>query len=283
MEALTSPERTLSMQTLFTGGAALRGMAATLMISSLASPLSAIAADQQPDIESPSSTWGLGFAVMSKQDPYTDIDRETELLPIVTYENKYIELLGPQLEFKLPSWEINDSNKFEFRVVGKYEFFGYEDNDADILEGMDDRDGGFWMGAKVEWENPVADISAEIVTEVSGDSEGSSFNLGLERSWDLNERFTLTPRVVASWSDKDYVDYYYGVRQEEVNANRSFYKGDSTVNIEAGIRGDYMFNEKHFMFLDLSVTSLGSEIEDSPLVDSSTQSSVFLGYIYLFK
>ncbi|WP_296591373.1 MipA/OmpV family protein [Methylophaga sp.] len=271
------------MQTLFTGGAALRGMAATLMISSLASPLSAIAADQQPDIESPSSTWGLGFAVMSKQDPYTDIDRETELLPIVTYENKYIELLGPQLEFKLPSWEINDSNKFEFRVVGKYEFFGYEDNDADILEGMDDRDGGFWMGAKVEWENPVADISAEIITEVSGDSEGSSFNLGLERSWDLNERFTLTPRVVASWSDKDYVDYYYGVRQEEVNANRSFYKGDSTVNIEAGIRGDYMFNEKHFMFLDLSVTSLGSEIEDSPLVDSSTQSSVFLGYIYLFK
>ncbi|MCL5975895.1 MAG: MipA/OmpV family protein, partial [Gammaproteobacteria bacterium] len=150
-------------------------------------------------------------------------------------------------------------------------------------EGMKDRDGGFWMGAKVEWKNPLVNITAELVTEVSGDSDGSSFNLGFERSWDFKERFTLTPRLVASWSDKDYVDYYYGVRQEEVNANRSFYKGDSTVNIEAGIRGDYMFNEKHFMFLDLSVTSLGSEIEDSPIVDSSTQSRVFLGYIYRFK
>lgn len=271
------------MQIVLSGVAAIRVVAVTLMIFSLASPLSAIAAEQQPDIDLPSSTWGLGFAVISKQDPYTDIDRETKLRPIVTYENKYIKLAGPQLEFKLPGLDISDSNKIDFSIVSRYEFFGYEDNDADILEGMKDRDGGFWMGAKVEWKNPLVNITAELVTEVSGDSDGSSFNLGFERSWDFKERFTLTPRLVASWSDKDYVDYYYGVRQEEVNANRSFYKGDSTVNIEAGIRGDYMFNEKHFMFLDLSVTSLGSEIEDSPIVDSSTQSRVFLGYIYRFK
>jgi len=272
------------MQTVFTGIAAIRGVAAAmLMIFSLASPLSAIAAESRTETNSSSSSWGLGLGILSKQDAYTDIDRDTKLLPIVTYENKYIRLFGPQLEFKLPSLEINDSNKFEFSVVSKYEFFGYEDNDADILEGMDDRDGGFWMGAKAEWKNPLVDITAELVTEVSGDSDGSSFNLGLERTWHFKERFTLTPRVVASWSNKDYVDYYYGVRQEEVNADRSFYKGDSTVNIETGIRGGYMFNEKHFMFLDLSVTSLGSEIKDSPLVDSSTQSRVFLGYIYRFK
>ena len=79
-----------------------------------------------------------------------------------------------------------------------------------------------------------------------------------------------------------YVDYYYGVRANEMTADRAYYQGESAVNIEVGARGGYMFKQKHFVFLDVSVTSLASEIKDSPLVDSSTENRLMLGYIYSF-
>ncbi len=44
----------------------------------------------------------------------------------------------------------------------------------------------------------------------------------------------------------------------------------------------YLFNPHHAMFLDLSVTALGSGIKDSPLVDRSTENRLFVGYQYRF-
>ena len=46
-----------------------------------------------------------------------------------------------------------------------------------------------------------------------------------------------------------YVDYYYGVRANEMTADRAYYQGESAVNIEVGARGGYMFKQKHFVFL----------------------------------
>jgi len=255
-----------------------RTIAVSFMLFGAALPL-AVAAQQQDD---DSSSWGLGVAVVSSQKAYTDIDRKTRVLPILSYENRYIRLAGPELAVKLPGYQFSESNNINFSILGKYDFTDYEQSDAPILNGMEDRDGGFWAGFKAEWQNSLVDISAEYVTEVSGDSEGSVFNVGLERTWHFKQHFMFTPRVVVSLLDKKYVDYYYGVRANEVTAGRAYYQGESAVNIEVGARGGYMFKQKHLVFVDVSVTSLASEIKDSPLVDSSTENRVMLGYMYRF-
>ncbi len=96
-----------------------RSLAAAIALLCL--PLAA----QQSDGEQESS-WGLGLGVMSSQKAYTDIDRETRAIPFISYENEYIEVLGPNLKYKLPSFELNDSNKLNFNLVGEYDF---SDND----------------------------------------------------------------------------------------------------------------------------------------------------------
>ncbi|MDX3773862.1 MipA/OmpV family protein [Chromatiaceae bacterium AAb-1] len=260
-----------------------RSLSVSVMAFGLSYPLTAVAAVQQADDKASSSVWGLGVVVLTSQKAYTDIDRNNTVIPVLTFENRYIRLLGPELEFRLPGIEINEFHKFNFSIVTKYDFNDYEQDDAWILNGMEERKGGFWAGAKAEWQNNYANISAEFISEVSGDSEGSRFNLGLERTWRFGARFTLTPRIVVSWLDKKYVDYYYGVRENEVRNDRSFYQGESAVSTEIGIRGGYMFNKKHLILLDIGVSSLASAIKDSPLVDSSTENRVFLGYIYYFR
>jgi outer membrane protein len=147
---------------------------------------------------------------------------------------------------------------------------------------MYDRDGGFWAGAKVEWENELVNASAEWLADVSGNSDGQLFSLGLERTWEFGEHVLLTPRLAAIWQDKEYVDYYFGVRSDEVRFDRAAYKGKSAINTEFGVRGTYMFDKHHSFFLDLEAVRLASGIEDSPLVDSSTESSVRFGYLYRF-
>ncbi|WP_215396865.1 MipA/OmpV family protein [Rheinheimera oceanensis] len=251
--------------------------AAALVMLLAGLPLTVAA--QQPD---EGTSWGLGVAAGSRQQAYTDIDRNNRVLPILSYENRYIRVAGPELAVKLPGYQFSESNKINFSILGRYDFTDYKQSDAPILNGMEDRDGGFWTGVKAEWQNSLVNISAEYTTEVVGDSEGSAVNLGLERTWHFRQQFTFTPRLVVSLLDKKYVDYYYGVRANEVTADRAYYQGESAVNFEVGARGGYMFKQKHFVFLDVSVTSLAAEIKDSPLVDSSTENRVILGYIYRF-
>lgn len=228
------------------------------------------------------SAWGLGVGAVSSQQPYKGIDRDSEVLPLIYFENEYLRVFGPTAEIKLPGLEISDTQQLDFSLVGEYDFSGYDDDDARILEGMSDREGGFWAGAKVEWRNDLADVSAEWLGDVSGNSKGQRVTLGVERSWRIGERIMLTPRLAAIWQDKKYVDYYFGVRENQARIDRAAYDGKSGINTEFGVRGNYMFDDHHSVFLDLKATSLADEIKDSPLVDQSTENSVLFGYLYRF-
>lgn len=246
-------------------------------------PLTTIA--QVPGKEADEWQWGLGVAVISSQKPYKDIERKTKVMPLLSFESKYVKVFGPGVEFKLPSLDLSDSQQLNASIVARYDFGSYDKDDikdTPILYGMQERKGGVSAGARVAWTNPAVDVSAEWLNDVSGDSDGQSFSVGLEKTWVFDQHMMLVPRVAATWLDKNHVDYHYGVRQNEVRAGRPAYTGAATVNLEYGVRGVYMFDMKHSIFLDVSATSLGKEIKDSPLVDSATENKLLLGYRYQF-
>ena len=260
-----------------------RGMATAALVHVLCAPSAALADGPAEKTDSPSgSVWGLGVVAVSTQKAYTGISRDNMALPGVSFENRWVRVLGPRVEFKLPSLDISASQKIDFRLLVRYEQSGYKSDDAPILNGMEDRKDGFWAGGKATWRNEVVDVSAEVLGDVSSHSKGTRATLELEKSFRLGQNVMLVPRVSASWLDKKYVDYYYGVRDTEVRADRRAYVGDSAVNAELGARALYRFNASHSVFLDVGVTSLAKEIKNSPLVDRSTENRVSLGYLYRF-
>ena len=232
--------------------------------------------------QSSESTWGLGVVGMSSQKAYKGISRDNLALPLVYFENHWVRVFGPRVEFKLPSLDITASQKIDFRLLARYDESGYKPDDAAILSGMDERKGGLWAGGKVIWRNDLADISAEVLADASGHSKGQRATLGLEKTFRLGQKVMLVPRVSASWMSKKYVDYYYGVRDNEIRADRPSYIGESAVNVEVGARASYLFNASHSVFIDVGVTSLAKEIKASPLVDRSTENRVSMGYLYRF-
>lgn len=262
-------------------GSILRMVAISMMGAGLCASFTAMADESADDVTS-STSWALGLGVTSAQKPYTDIDRDNTPIPLLQVENRYVHLFGPRVEFKLPGLDIDDSQALDFAVVAKYDGSGYEDDDAPILDGMSEREGGIWAGAKMAWSSDLFDVSAEWLADASGNSDGQRVDLGLERTWQVGNHVLLTPHLGASWQDENTIDYYFGVRDDEVRIGRPAYAGESGVNVELGVRGVYRFDAHHSVLMNVEVESLADEIQESPLVDRSTVNSVSIGYLYRF-
>lgn len=231
-----------------------------------------------------SYSWGLGIAAFTQQQSYDGMDRFNMAIPVIFFENRWVELMGPTLDFKLPALEWGEDHKLQLAARTElFGFDGYKAKDAPILSGMSRRKNGFFSGPAAKWSNPLVDVSAQWMFDVSGNSKGQRLSLGLERSWFVGQHWMFTPSVTATWMDRKYADYYYGVRTTEARAGRPAYVADSTVNTELALRADYMLDEHQALFLQLGYTALGSEIKDSPLTSRSSETTAFLGYLYRFK
>ena len=250
------------------------------LIASLAAAFPVFAAGPPGDEDA--SSWGLGIGVASEKKAYKDFDRDNKVVPLLQYENRYVRIMGPGIEVKLPGLRISDTQALHFGLVGEFDASGYKPKDSPVFTGMRERKSGFWVGARVEWETSAVNLVAEWKGDASGDSKGQMASLGLERNWHIGERWMLTPRLVAKWRDDKYVDYYYGVRSDEVRAGRPAYRGTSGSSAELGLRTMYLFDRHNAVFLDVGVSSLPASVKDSPLVDRSSEYSVCMGYSHRF-
>ena len=146
-------------------------------------------------------TWGIGVAGGIQYRVYRDFDDRVRGLPMITYENKWIQVAGPVLDVKLPS-----VGPVSFRLRGRYIGEGFDSGDSPYFAGMRDRDSSFWLGAAAIWRTGIANFSAEVLTDAMSNSGGMRTTLQIDR------RFTagtigLAPRLAAEWVDGEYVDY----------------------------------------------------------------------------
>jgi outer membrane protein len=221
--------------------------------------------------------WALGAAFNSQNSPYRGVTKRVSAIPLVLYESRYLHFFGTTFDLKLPT--IADQLQFTFRA--KYALGdGYKASDSANLQGMEDRKGSVWGGVTAVWDNPFVKLSAELLT--AGSTKGSTVKLSAEHGFIVDSRFKLTPHASAVRMNSQYVDYYYGVKSNEVTADRAAYTGQSTTNVEVGLRADYALTPKQLILLDVSETRRGSGITNSPLVDKSSSFGFRLGYLYKF-
>jgi len=248
-----------------------------VLLTAMLSPL-ATWAQEQPTAVRGGLQWGAGLGVGTIREPYQGVDDETIGIPILFLENRWLSIGGPGVDLKLPL-----ASPIAFRLRARYEpRAGYEADDSPALSGMEERKPGVWVGAAALWHSEIVDVGADWLVDASGYSEGQRATVSLQRRFPFGA-FSATPRIEGIWLDRKNVNYYYGVATQEARAGRPFYDADSTVNTRFGVRFDYRPEARHVLFLDLSATQLGAEIADSPIVEQSSYSSVFLGYVYMFR
>ncbi|WP_158218730.1 MipA/OmpV family protein [Roseateles aquatilis] len=257
------------------GALSAMGLGLGLSVTAQAQVFGWVPAQAEPD------RWALGGAVAVRQRPFVGVERKTNVLPVLMYESRWFRVAGAGAELKL--WRLDTSPKQTLDVGLRlgYDDEGYKASDSPRLGGMAKRKGSFWGGPAVTWETPWAHLSADWMTDLSGNSKGQKLQLGVEHRMRWGA-LGVTPRVRAQWSDRKVVDYYYGVRADEVRVDRAAYAGKSAFQVEAGLRVDYALAGRHGVFMDLGVTRLPSAVTDSPIVDRRSVSRAIVGYMYRF-
>lgn len=69
---------------------------------------------------------------------------------------------------------------------------------------MEERKASFWVGGAAMWRTDLANLSAELLGDASGNSKGLRFKPGVDRRFQYGA-FDFTPRLAAVWMDQKSV------------------------------------------------------------------------------
>jgi len=222
--------------------------------------------------------WSVGGGVIASPRPYEGADMKVLPVPFVGFR------AGPFF-FETIRLGVRVVNKkhFEMDVLAAARFDGYEEDDARILVGMDERrasaDGGVRMMGK--WERVEVEMSA--VTDLLSRHDGQEIGLGV--GFPIKRgRWTVTPGIGAGWQSENLADYYYGVELAEAIPGRPAYEAGDTINPRVQVQVVRPFARRRWLFITrVEQEWLGSEIRDSPIVDASSTLGGYFAFIRNFK
>lgn len=219
--------------------------------------------------------WGLGLGVLSEDEGYKGIGRQTEALPVLYVETERFRLFGPQAEYR-----ILGQRGSGLKLRADYRFDGFEPRDGAVFSGMDERKGSIYLGLAGNHRGRWGELSFDAVKATSA-SKG--LRAGITYSHPVNVgAWSVVPKIGIEYFDSKFVGYYYGVRPHEESPVRPAYAGRSALNLDAGIDVQYQIGAAHTVLASVKYRRFGSAIQDSPLIDKSGSPRVTIGYLHRF-
>ncbi len=219
-----------------------------------------------------------GIGGIMSTSPYEGVKTKTMAIPFLSGEYKNFYLYGIEAGYRLfknEDWRIS--------AVISPRFMGYDSDDSDTLSGMQDRrmslDGGLKAEYELPWRKVV--VGGKVMADMLSRSDGIEYELALRRPVQ-GKIFRLIPSAGVRYQTKSMVDYYYGVRDNEVRAGRAAYAPRGSVNPFVNLVLNSGLSRNVIIVAMFGVESLGSEIRKSPIVDESYVVSVAAGLTYRF-
>lgn len=222
--------------------------------------------------------WGLGIGAGYSSSVYKGKDNDYSALPLIYFDNSWLHVSGTTLDIKASNSDALDITLRAKVALGD----GYDSSDSSRLRGMDDRDGGVWVGPHMAYHVGQSTLDLDVLANASGNSDGWQSNASLEYDIPMSERLSVTPSVHLSYLNSDYVNYYYGVKSSEARADRPRYSADASWTYGAEVNVGFFLTQHQKLNFSTGVDAVGDEIKDSPIVDGSTSTHASLSYFYLF-
>jgi outer membrane protein len=244
----------------------------TLFLSSLA------VADERgadrAELEPNGFLYGFGLGV--NKEIYKGFDRRVIPLPIIGYRGDDLSIYGPFLNY-----DVLQVADIELQVIASPRFQGFDDSDSDIFIGMEKREFSMDAGLGAKYERNNWKIGFSALHDILNRSGGYELQAKLSKVFKSGPVF-YEPNLSVNYLDKDHVDYYYGVRANEVSNTRSFYQGEAAVNTAIGFSVSTPIFLGGFTQLAIDYNLYDNAITDSPLVEDDSNISFRLLFSKMF-
>jgi len=226
------------------------------------------------------SRWIVGAGVSSFNNAYAGEGSESVIFPNIIYNGEHFFLKNGALNLALLQ-KGAFSGGLIAKVQGNFLRDERDYDDNRILAGLQEResntDGGFY----INHSSDMGRFNTTVLTDASGEHHGHS--IAMSYTFDLTAgNWAINPVIGLQWISDKKVNHSYGVSAGEATAFRGAYEADSAVNIFAGIRGRYQFNQHWDANLSAGLTSLSSTIKDSSIVEDDLLYNVGMSINYNF-
>lgn len=146
--------------------------------------------------------------------------------------------------------------------------------------GMKGRKKSLFGGGLFKWKFFSLMMSGDL-----GDKSG-----GLEAQVSYNEVFVVTNELLfrtslfLEWHDRQYTNYYFGVRPEEATPERPGYRPGPYLNPGTGFISIYKLSEDFAFYSGLNIKYVPEKIRRSPTVnEDNLEAGAFLGLNYHWR
>ncbi len=222
-------------------------------------------------------TLGLGPYIQTQ--PYKNVDNIVVPSPVIFFDNGivYVRWSRAGIYFlgnKTDDFSWGLSATFQPRV------YGYTSSD---IPGMDDRkktlEGGIAFSMKID----KAYMETMLLTDVLDRYEDLIFKTEIGYDFEF-EKFSIYPSAIIVYQSSSFIDYYYGVKQEEV-ATSGFTQYSPGDGFQLGMQTyiKYPFTEKFSALVNLRVDRIANEATSSPIVEKDYIYSGLFSLIYTFE
>lgn len=125
-------------------------------------------------------------------------------------------------------------------------------------------------------------IKLEALKDISGLSDAAIYSIAAILPIPLGKFGFITLQAEIEYWDGKYVDYYFGVRQNEVTSTRPYYKGSWAKDYNFKIMGQFFLSQHWIMRFTPAYRYYDEIITNSPTVTKRKEYSLLMGIGYDF-
>jgi MipA family protein len=230
---------------------------------------------------------GMGVATMPTYEGSPN--RRTLAGPELTLSYRSRDWGSVELGQRGLIWNAVEAGRFRFGLVAQFDP-GRKDKDTSTLNptpgdkrlaGMGNVRASTEAGVGVGY-GPVMLVARQSLGERG--HRGAQADLSVEFPWSLSDRFGLRFALGATWSDRDYMQTYFGVTAGQAQTTSfSVYTPKSGLRkFDASVGAEYAMASRWKLQANVGFTRLGDDAAGSPLVGRRNGASAALAVAYEF-
>lgn len=253
------------------------GLLAACAFANLAYASDKIDRDTETPIPRSKNLYGIGVAVLPKTsgaDEYRVL-----ALPVINanYGDRfYINALQGGV------WLFDSDDKRLRLGLSTQARIGWNANDGALTQGMQNRKFSMELGPALRWQTDYGTFNAQWGLDIGNASKGQTLDTQFNKNLYRGGAFKLNGSVGATWNDRKFNAYYFGVAPNETSPMRPAYAPGSGTELRVGLNGTYAINKDHYLLFGTFVTRLSDQQANSPIVQTRTQPFAYFGYSVVY-
>ncbi|MEF2507320.1 MipA/OmpV family protein [Vibrio mimicus] len=146
----------------------------------------------------------------------------------------------------------------------------YDQDSAKSVKGMDKRNATVDLGVNADIALGDGTVSTYFQHDIFNEHKGYKTGVNYFHIVELGS-VDFVPFAGVSYQNSDYNNYYFGVKDKEATAQRKAYRAGGDFSYNLGYKLVYPFNDRWEVTQTSTYTRLGSDIANSPIVESANQ------------